>query len=60
MMWGTLTHQTISRFHVIAIGMNNRQDRGGYAPHPVLREIYDLRNLCLLGYLRMRQVFRKG
>ena len=26
---------------------------------PVLREIYDLRNLWLLGYLRMRQVFRR-
>ena len=27
---------------------------------PVLRQINDLRNLWLLGYLRMRQVFRKG
>ena len=26
---------------------------------PVLREIYDLRNLLPLGYLRMRQVFRR-
>ena len=27
--------------------------------HPVLREILHLRNLWLLGYLRMRQVFRR-
>ena len=27
---------------------------------PVLREILHLRNYPLLGYLRMRQVFRKG
>ena len=31
---GNNTHQKISRFHVIVIGMNDRQDRGEFAHYP--------------------------
>ena len=45
-----LSFQILPEFSLVKVLCNGPQ---------LLREIYDLRNVWLLGYLRMRQVFRR-